>query len=115
MGRRYPRAYRCRRSCDTGRPGGACWRGRPSIPAVSGTLPSALFESGSVAAVSGLAGMVTGLVTIAATYTIGAVTDQYSFTPILLGSSAAPVLATIAVFALVRNTRHTGNGVLLKI
>ncbi len=79
------------------------------------TLPSDLFESGSVATVSGLAGMVTGFVTIAATYTIGAVTDRYSFAPILLGASAAPVLAAIAVFTLVRNTGNTGNGVLLKI
>jgi MFS transporter, ACS family, hexuronate transporter len=79
------------------------------------TLPSDLFESGSVATVSGLAGMVTGFVTIAATYTIGAVTDQYSFAPILLGASAAPVLAVIAVFVLVRNTSNTGNGVLLPI
>jgi ACS family hexuronate transporter-like MFS transporter len=79
------------------------------------TLPSDLFESGSVATVSGLAGMVTGFVTIAATYTIGAVTDRYSFEPILMGASVAPVLAAVAVFALVQNTRHTGNGVLLRI
>jgi MFS transporter, ACS family, hexuronate transporter len=79
------------------------------------TLPSDLFESGSVATVSGLAGMVTGCVTIAVTRTIGVVTDKYSFEPILLGASAAPVLAAIAVFALVRNTRNTGNGVLLRI
>ena len=79
------------------------------------TLPSDLFESGSVATVSGLAGGVTGFVTIAATYTIGAVTDKYSFAPILLGASVAPVLAAIIVFALVQNTKHTGNGVVLKI
>jgi ACS family hexuronate transporter-like MFS transporter len=79
------------------------------------TLPSDLFESGSVATVSGLAGMVTGFVTIAATYTIGAVTDKYSFAPILMGASAAPVLAAVAVFALVQNTRDTGDGVLLRI
>jgi ACS family hexuronate transporter-like MFS transporter len=79
------------------------------------TLPSDLFESGSVATVSGLSGMVTGFVTIAATYMIGSITDQYSFTPILLGASTAPVLAAIAVLALVRNTRNTGNGVLLRI
>jgi MFS transporter, ACS family, hexuronate transporter len=79
------------------------------------TLPSDLFESGSVATVSGLGGMVTGFVTIAATYTVGAVTDTYSFGPILLGASAAPMLAAIAVYALVRNTRNTGNGVLLRI
>ena len=79
------------------------------------TLPTDLFASGSVATVSGLAGMVTGFVAIAATYTIGAVTDTYSFEPILMGASAAPVLAIVAVFALVRNTRHTGNGILLRI
>jgi ACS family hexuronate transporter-like MFS transporter len=79
------------------------------------TLPSDLFESGSVATVSGLAGMVTGFVTIATTYAIGAVTDTHSFAPILIGASAAPVLAAVAVFALVRNTRDTGNGVLLPI
>jgi ACS family hexuronate transporter-like MFS transporter len=79
------------------------------------TLPSDLFESGSVATVSGLAGMVTGFVTIAATYTIGAVTDRYSFAPILMGASVAPILAAIAVFALVQNTKNTGNGVLLRI
>ncbi len=79
------------------------------------TFPSDLFESGSVATVSGLAGGVTGFVTIAATYTIGAVTDRYSFAPILLGASVAPVLAAIVVFALVRNTKNTGDGVVLKI
>jgi ACS family hexuronate transporter-like MFS transporter len=79
------------------------------------TLPSDLFESGSVATVSGLAGMVTGFVTIVATYSIGAVTDKFSFAPILVGASAAPVLAVIAVYALVRNTGNTGNGVLLRI
>ena len=79
------------------------------------TLPSDLFESGSVATVSGLAGGVTGFVTIAATYTIGAVTDKYSFAPILMGASAAPVLAAMVVFALVRNTKNTGNGVVLRI
>jgi ACS family hexuronate transporter-like MFS transporter len=79
------------------------------------TLPSDLFESRSVATVSGLAGTVTGFVTIAATYAIGELSDRYSFGPILLGASAAPVLAAIAVFALVRNTKHTGNGILLRI
>ncbi len=68
-----------------------------------------------MATVSGLAGGVTGFVTIAATYTIGAVTDKYSFAPILLGVSVAPVLAAIVVFALVQNTKNTGNGVLWKI
>ncbi len=79
------------------------------------TLPSDLFESGSVATVSGLAGMATGFVTIAATYTIGTVTDKYSFAPILLGARTAPVLASIAVLAPVQNMRNTGDGVLPRI
>jgi len=58
---------------------------------------------------------VTGFVTIAATYTIGAVTDRYSFAPILLGASAAPLLAAIVVHVFVRNTGKTGNGILLRI
>ena len=79
------------------------------------TLPSDLFESGSVATVSGLAGMVTGFVTIAATLPSERSPTSTPLRPILLGASAAPVLAAIAVFALVRNTRNTGNGVLLRI
>jgi ACS family hexuronate transporter-like MFS transporter len=71
------------------------------------TLPADLFETRSVATVSGLVGMVTGFVTIAATYAIGTVTDRYSFAPILLGTSVAPVLAMFAVVVLVRNTRHS--------
>ena len=78
-------------------------------------LPSDLFQSSEVATVSGLSGMVTGFVNILATLTIGAVTDRYSFGPILWGASAAPVLATIAVFWLVRNTEESGRGVLWKI
>ena len=78
-------------------------------------LPSDMFESGSVATVSGVSGMVTGFVMIAVTYSIGAITDRYSFAPILLSAGAAPVLAAIVVFVFVRNTKQTGNGVLLKI
>ena len=78
-------------------------------------LPSDLFESGSVATVSGMAGMVTGLVTIASTYLVGAVTDRYSFTPVLLAASAAPVLAALTVFTLVRNTVESGKGVVMRI
>ena len=48
-------------------------------------------------------------------YTTVAAPDRYSFAPSLMGASAAPVLAAIAVFALVQNTKNSGNGVLLKI
>ena len=79
------------------------------------TLPSDLFESGSVATVSGLAGMVTGFVTIAATCHDRSGHGQVLFCADFAGCERAPVLAAIAVFALVRNTRNTGNGVLLRI
>jgi hypothetical protein len=79
------------------------------------TLPSDLFDSRCVATVSGLSGMVTGFVTVVATYAIGAITDKYSFAPILLAASAAPILSAIAIFALVQNSRDTGDGVLLRI
>ncbi|MBI3472447.1 MAG: MFS transporter [Candidatus Solibacter usitatus] len=78
-------------------------------------LPSDLFASGSVGTVSGMAGMVTGMVTIASTYAVGAVTDRYSFAPVLLAASAAPLLAMAVAFLVVRNTRESGQGVLLRI
>lgn len=78
-------------------------------------LPSDMFESGSVATVCGFSGMVSGFLTVAATYSIGAITDRYSFGPILLTAGAAPALAAIVVYIFVRNTSQTGNGVLLRI
>lgn len=47
-------------------------------------LPSDLFNSRSVASVSGISGTAAGLVTIVATYLIGDITTRYSFTPVLV-------------------------------
>jgi MFS transporter, ACS family, hexuronate transporter len=73
-------------------------------------LPADLFPSGSVASVSGLGGTGAGLGTIAAIYLTGWVSDRYSFEPILLGASIIPLLAMVAVLALVRNNAATARG-----
>jgi ACS family hexuronate transporter-like MFS transporter len=70
-------------------------------------LPADLFQTGSVASVSGLSGAGAGLGTIAATFLTGWVADRYSFAPIMLGASLVPLLAVVAVLLLVRNDDAT--------
>ena len=67
-------------------------------------LPADIYRTESVATVSGLGGAAAGIGTIAATYLTGAVADRYSFGPILVGASLIPLLAVVALLALVRNT-----------
>ena len=78
-------------------------------------LPADLYPSGSVASVSGMSGTGAGIGTIAATLLIGQVADRWSFEPILVGASLIPLVATIAVLALVRNTKDTERGVVSPI
>ncbi len=78
-------------------------------------FPSDLYESHSVATVSGLSGTAAGILTILSTLVVGWISDHYSFTPVLLAASTIPLLGALAVFTLVRNTRHSGQGILLKI
>jgi ACS family hexuronate transporter-like MFS transporter len=73
-------------------------------------LPADIYWPGSVATVSGMSGAGAGLGTIGATYLTGFVADRYSFEPILVGASIVPLLAVIAVLALVRNTDATARG-----
>ena len=68
-------------------------------------LPADIYQPQSVATVSGLSGAGAGIGTIAATYLTGAISDRYSFAPILVGASLVPLLAVVALLALVRNTR----------
>jgi ACS family hexuronate transporter-like MFS transporter len=74
-------------------------------------LPADLYQPRAVASVSGFSGTGAGLGTIAATLGIGVVSDHYSFAPILIVASLVPLLAVIAVLALVRHT-DGGDGVL---
>jgi ACS family hexuronate transporter-like MFS transporter len=78
-------------------------------------LPADLYPSGSVASVSGMSGTGAGIGTIAATLLIGQVADRWSFEPILVGASLIPLLATVAVLALVRNTKDTERGIVSPI
>lgn len=74
-------------------------------------LPADIYPTGSVASVSGLSGTGAGLGTITAIYLTGMVADRYSFEPILIAASLIPLLAVVAVVALVRNNRATETGV----
>ena len=64
-------------------------------------LPSDLFESESVATVSGMSGTGAGLGTILSTFLIGYVADRYSFAPILFGASLIPLAGMVLVLLLV--------------
>jgi ACS family hexuronate transporter-like MFS transporter len=78
-------------------------------------LPADLYPSASVASVSGMSGTGAGIGTIAATLLIGQVADRWSFEPILVGASLIPLVATVAVLALVRNTKDTERGIVSPI
>jgi MFS transporter, ACS family, hexuronate transporter len=78
-------------------------------------LPADLYRTGSVASVSGMSGAGAGLGTIAATYLIGAVSDRYSFEPVLLGASLVPLFGVAAVLLLVRNNEATRRGLVRAI
>jgi ACS family hexuronate transporter-like MFS transporter len=78
-------------------------------------LPADIYPTRSVASVSGMSGTAAGIGTIAATYVTGVVADRYSFEPILMGASLIPLLAMLAVLALVRNNEATRRGVVSEI
>lgn len=69
------------------------------------TFPTDLFPSEVVASVSGMSGAAAGIGTIISTFLIGAITDRYSFQPVLIGASLVPVVATVLVLALIRGDR----------
>jgi ACS family hexuronate transporter-like MFS transporter len=70
-------------------------------------LPADVYPTHSVASVSGMSGTSAGVATIAATYLIGRVSDAHSFEPVLVVASMIPLVATVAVVALVRNNHAT--------
>jgi len=69
-------------------------------------LPSDLYNSGSVATVSGMSGTGAGLGTILSTFLIGYVSDHYSFKPILITASLIPLVGMILVLSLVRDDKR---------
>jgi MFS transporter, ACS family, hexuronate transporter len=78
-------------------------------------LPSDLYNSKSVATVSGLSGTAAGILTIASTFLVGWVSDRYSFEPILIAASIIPVVGAVLVLLLVRNSDVSGKGVVRTI
>jgi ACS family hexuronate transporter-like MFS transporter len=78
-------------------------------------FPSDLYQSHSVATVSGLSGTAAGILTILSTYLVGWVADHYSFAPIMIAASVVPLIGAILVFVLIRNTKHCGRGILLRV
>jgi ACS family hexuronate transporter-like MFS transporter len=75
-------------------------------------LPADLYHRRAVASVSGLSGAGAGLCTLAATFATGVVTDEYSFAPVMIVASVVPLVAVVAVLALVRDTGGSADGVL---
>lgn len=70
-------------------------------------LPSDLYNSKSVATVSGMSGTGAGLGTILSTFLIGYVSDTYSFAPILVTASVIPFVGMILVLILIRPANAT--------
>jgi ACS family hexuronate transporter-like MFS transporter len=70
------------------------------------SLPSDLYPSSTVASVSGMSGTGAGIGTIISTFLIGWVSDHYSFEPILVVASFVPLVATLLVFILVRDSKQ---------
>jgi MFS transporter, ACS family, hexuronate transporter len=88
---------------------------------MANTLPSDLFNSESVASVSGLGGTATGLGTIVAFKLIGYLSDArqaagtHSFDPIIVVASIVPFIGMILTLLLVRNTQSTEQGLVRRI
>jgi MFS transporter, ACS family, hexuronate transporter len=68
-------------------------------------LPADLYPSSSVATVSGMSGTGGGIGTIVSTLIIGSVLDHYSFKPVLIAASLAPLVGSSVVLLLVRRRR----------
>jgi MFS transporter, ACS family, aldohexuronate transporter len=92
-----------------------------SFTTIANVLPSDLYESGSVASVSGLGGTAAGIGTIIAFKLIGHYSDlrqgtaTHVFDPIIVVAGLIPFVGMILVLLLVRNTRATRQGLVREI
>jgi ACS family hexuronate transporter-like MFS transporter len=83
---------------------------------IANVLPSDLFQSNSVASVSGLTGTGAGIGTIIAFKLIGHFSDArmaqaaHSFDPIIVAAGLVPFVGMILVLLLARNTKATKQG-----
>jgi ACS family hexuronate transporter-like MFS transporter len=92
-----------------------------SFTTMANVLPADLFDSESVASVSGLGGTGTGIGTIVAFKLIGYFSDArqatgtHSFDPIIIIAGLLPLVGMILVLLLVRNTEATNQGLVRRI
>src|SRR5690349_6940898 len=86
---------------------------------IANVLPSDLYESGSVASVSGMSGTGAGIGTIIAFALIGRFSDLHhgihEFDPIMVVAGLIPFIGMLLVLALIRNTRATDQGLVRPI
>ena len=88
---------------------------------IANVLPSDLYQSDSVASVSGLSGMTAGIGTIIAFKLVGYFSDAnrslatHSFDKIIIAAGLVPLIGMILVLFLVRNTRSTKLGLVRPI
>lgn len=69
------------------------------------TLPSDLFPHDVVATVTGLSGLGAGLTGVAFTLLIGVLIDKFSYFPAFLAAGTLPILATVSILILIRQSR----------
>ena len=92
-----------------------------SFSTIANVLPSDLYESGSVATVSGMSGTAAGVGTIVAFDLIGRYSDArqamttHVFDPIMIIAGLIPFLGMLLVLLLVRNTDATKRGLVREI
>jgi ACS family hexuronate transporter-like MFS transporter len=92
-----------------------------SFSTIANVLPTDLYNSESVATVSGLSGTGAGIGTIIAFELIGHFSDAHqsagthSFDPIVIVAGLIPFIGMILVLLLVRNTRASGQGLVRRI
>jgi ACS family hexuronate transporter-like MFS transporter len=92
-----------------------------SFSTIANVLPTDLYNSESVATVSGLSGTGAGIGTIIAFKLIGHFSDArqsastHSFDPIVIVAGLIPFIGMILVLLLVRNTRATDDGLVRRI
>jgi ACS family hexuronate transporter-like MFS transporter len=81
---------------------------------IANVLPSDLFDSGSVASVSGLSGTGSGIGTIIAFLLVGYYSDLHhgihEFDPIVVVAGLIPFVGMLVVLSLLRNTKATERG-----
>jgi ACS family hexuronate transporter-like MFS transporter len=76
--------------------------GYASFSTIGLTLPSDLFPAEVVGSVTGLSGLGAGLMGTVFTLAVGLIVDKYSYTPAFIAAAILPLLATAAIWFLVR-------------